>query len=140
MMILLSFSESKRIMIHLFISSWHTFLDLVIKITEHHHRILIKGKYEMKHFFYYYQVKKVNGVEVDNLRHLCQLIENCDTENLKLDLDDGRVLALKYQDARLATSLILKRHRIASAMSSDLLIEQNNLATELAASCSTAVV
>ncbi|CAF2271208.1 hypothetical protein HID58_014799 [Brassica napus] len=86
------------------------------------------------------QVKKVNGVEVDNLRHLCQLIENCDTENLKLDLDDGRVLALKYQDARLATSLILKRHRIASAMSSDLLIEQNNLATELAASCSTAVV
>ncbi|KAJ0234457.1 Protease Do-like 10 [Hirschfeldia incana] len=86
------------------------------------------------------QVKKVNGVEVDNLRHLCQLIENCDTENLKLDLDDGRVLALKYQDARLATSLILKRHRIASAMSSDLLIEQNNPATELAASCSAAVV
>ncbi|KAG2307298.1 hypothetical protein Bca52824_027046 [Brassica carinata] len=86
------------------------------------------------------QVKKVNGVEVDNLRHLCQLIENCDTENLKLDLDDGRVLALKYQDARLATSLILKRHRIASAMSSDLLIEQHNPATELAAPCSTAVV
>ncbi|CAH8298164.1 unnamed protein product [Eruca vesicaria subsp. sativa] len=86
------------------------------------------------------QVKKVNGVEVDNLRHLCQLIENCDTENLKLDLDDGRVLALKYRDARLATSMILKRHRIASAMSSDLLIEQNNPVTELAASCSTAAV
>lgn len=79
-------------------------------------------------------MKKVNGVEVDNLRHLCQLIENCKTENLRVDLDDERVIALNYQSARIATSLILKRHRIASAISSDLLIEQNP-ATELA-SCS----
>ncbi|XP_010440803.1 PREDICTED: protease Do-like 10, mitochondrial [Camelina sativa] len=82
------------------------------------------------------QVKKVNGVEVDNLRHLCQLIENCNTENLRVDLeDDERVIFLNYQSAKIATSLILKRHRIASAMSSDLLIEQN-LVTELASSCS----
>ncbi|XP_010435521.1 PREDICTED: protease Do-like 10, mitochondrial [Camelina sativa] len=82
------------------------------------------------------QVKKVNGVEVDNLRHLCQLIENCNTENLRVDLeDDERVIFLNYQSAKIATSLILKRHRIASAMSSDLLIEQNPV-TELASSCS----
>ncbi|EOA16309.1 hypothetical protein CARUB_v10004459mg [Capsella rubella] len=81
------------------------------------------------------QVKKVNGVEVDNLRHLCQLIENCNTEELRLDLDDDeRVIILNYQSAKIATSLILKRHRIASAISSDLLIEQNPV-TELA-SCS----
>ncbi|KAL1197085.1 Protease Do-like 10 [Cardamine amara subsp. amara] len=80
------------------------------------------------------QVNKVNGVEVDNLRHLCQLIENCNTEKLRLDLDDERVIVLNYESAKIATSMILKRHRIASAISSDLLIEQN-AATELA-SCS----
>ncbi|CAA7055811.1 unnamed protein product [Microthlaspi erraticum] len=83
------------------------------------------------------QVKKVNGVEVDNLRHLCQLIENCKTENLRIDLEEGRVLGLHYESARIATSKILKRHRIASAMSKDLLMEQNP-ETELV-SCSAAV-
>ncbi|XP_010528621.1 PREDICTED: protease Do-like 10, mitochondrial [Tarenaya hassleriana] len=75
------------------------------------------------------QVKKVNGVEVDNLRHLCQLIEKCSDENLRLDLDDERVIVLNYPFAKIATSRILKRHRIPSSMSSDLLSEQNT-ATE----------
>ncbi|XWS42996.1 hypothetical protein CRYUN_Cryun16bG0062400 [Craigia yunnanensis] len=26
------------------------------------------------------QVKKVNGIEIDNLKHLCQLVENCSRE------------------------------------------------------------
>ncbi|KAL9233541.1 hypothetical protein vseg_008524 [Gypsophila vaccaria] len=66
------------------------------------------------------QVKKVNGVEVDNLKQLCQLVEDCNEKNLRLDLDDDRVIVLDYHKARLATSRILKRHRIPSAMSSDL--------------------
>lgn len=69
---------------------------------------------------------------MDNLRHLCQLVENCNTENLRMDLDDERVIVLNYQSAKIATSLILKRHRIASAISSDLLVEQTP-ATALAA-------
>ncbi|URD90460.1 Trypsin [Musa troglodytarum] len=71
-----------------------------------------------------FQVKKVNDVEVENLKHLCGLIEGCTEESIRLDLDDERVIVLNYKNARLATSRILKRHRIPSAMSSDLINEQ----------------
>lgn len=68
-------------------------------------------------------MKKVNGVEVGNLKHLCRLVEDCIEESLRLDLDDERVIVLNYQNAKMATSRILKRHRIPSAMSSDLVNE-----------------
>ncbi|KAM7469180.1 hypothetical protein LguiA_007363 [Lonicera macranthoides] len=69
------------------------------------------------------QVKKVNGVEVDNLKHLRQLVEGCkEEENLRVDLDEERVIVLNYGKAKIATSHILKRHRIPSPMSADLLI------------------
>ncbi|PUZ65970.1 hypothetical protein GQ55_3G268400 [Panicum hallii var. hallii] len=80
------------------------------------------------------QVKKVNGVEVENLKHLCSLVEGCTEENLRFDLDDERVIILKYQNARLATSRVLKRHRIPSAMSSDL-VEEQATNGEVEASC-----
>lgn len=67
------------------------------------------------------QVKKVNGIEINNLKHMCQLVEECKEERLRLDLDDERVIVLSYDRARTATSHILKRHRIPSAMSVDLL-------------------
>ncbi|XP_043706828.1 protease Do-like 10, mitochondrial isoform X2 [Telopea speciosissima] len=70
------------------------------------------------------QVKKVNGVEVKNLKHLQQLVDGCGEGNLRIDLDDDRVIVLNYQLAKVATSRILKRHRIPSAMSSDLIDEQ----------------
>ncbi|KAJ6982795.1 hypothetical protein NC653_025795 [Populus alba x Populus x berolinensis] len=58
------------------------------------------------------QVKKVNGLEVDNLKHLCGLVEDCSSESLRFDLDDDSVIALNYQSAKVAISRILKRHRI----------------------------
>lgn len=73
------------------------------------------------------QVKNVNGIEIKNLKHLCQLVENCSRESLRIDLDDDRVVALNYESARIATSRILERHRIPSRMSIDLLSEQNSL-------------
>lgn len=75
--------------------------------------------------FFHLQVKKVNGVEVDNLKHLCGLVEGCQDENLRFDLDEERVIVLNYKIAKLATSRILQRHRIPSAMSSDLIEEQS---------------
>ncbi|KAJ6350485.1 hypothetical protein OIU78_006619 [Salix suchowensis] len=80
------------------------------------------------------QVKKVNGIEIDNLKHLCQLVGNCSSESLRFDLDDDRVIALNYQSAKVATSRILKRHRIPSAMSSDLSAEQTISESESASS------
>ncbi|KAG6760011.1 hypothetical protein POTOM_036510 [Populus tomentosa] len=45
-------------------------------------------------------VKKVNGLEVDNLKHLCGLVEDCSSESLRFDLDDDSVIALNYQSAK----------------------------------------
>lgn len=70
------------------------------------------------------QVKKVNGVEVDNLKHLRQLVEDGSRENVRFDLDDERVIVLNYNKAKIATSHILKRHRIPSATSADLIDDQ----------------
>ncbi|KAL2482112.1 Protease Do-like 10 [Forsythia ovata] len=80
------------------------------------------------------QVKKVNGVEVENLKHLRQLVEDCSIESVRFDLDDERVIALNYDAAKVATSRILKRHRIPYAMSTDLIDEQNVPQIELACS------
>ncbi|KAI3696877.1 hypothetical protein L6452_29470 [Arctium lappa] len=33
------------------------------------------------------QVKKVNNIEINNLKHMCQLVEECKEERLRLDLD-----------------------------------------------------
>ncbi|KAL6516761.1 hypothetical protein OROHE_018049 [Orobanche hederae] len=79
-------------------------------------------------------VKKVNGIEVDNLKHLRQLVEDSRTENVRFDLDDERVIVLNYDSAKLATSRILKRHRIPSATSNDLIDEQNASDIELSSS------
>lgn len=81
------------------------------------------------------EVRKVNGVAVDNLKHLCSLVEGCTEECLRFDLDDERVIVLNYQNAKLATARILKCHRIPSAMSSDLMDDQPS-GTEIKVACS----
>ena len=76
------------------------------------------------------QVKKVNGEEIENLKHLCQLVEDCCAESLRFDLDDDRVIVLNYNHAKAATSRILERHRISYAMSRDLIDESDKLESE----------
>ncbi|CAA6663893.1 unnamed protein product [Spirodela intermedia] len=66
------------------------------------------------------QVKKVNGVEIENLKDLCKLVEGCSEERVRFDLDEERVVVLDYRRAKVATARILRRHRIASPMSTDL--------------------
>ncbi|KAK6915798.1 PDZ domain [Dillenia turbinata] len=77
------------------------------------------------------QVFKVNGVRIENLRHLRKLVEQCDEECLRFDLDDERVVVLNYQSAKIATSQILRHYRIPFAMSDDLM-EQNGAELEFA--------
>ncbi|KAL5703473.1 Protease Do-like 10 [Ranunculus cassubicifolius] len=85
------------------------------------------------------QVKKVNGVEVENLKHLCRLVEDCQEENVRIDLDEERVVVLNYQSAKVATARILQRHRIPSPLSTDLVDPLPPPQTlDLAAACSTA--
>lgn len=76
----------------------------------------------------------MNGVEIENLKQLSELVENCSNESLRFDLDDERVIVLNYQLAKIATSRILKRHRIPSSMSRDLIEEHNSSEVQLACS------
>lgn len=59
-------------------------------------------------------------MEIENLKHLCKLVEECSEERVRFDLDEERVVVLDYRRAKVATSRILRRHRIASPMSTDL--------------------
>lgn len=82
------------------------------------------------------QVKKVNNVDVENLKHLCQLVEGCEKEAIRFDLDDERVIVLNYSMAKVATSRILQRHRIPNAMSGDLLHNERKVSDINASACS----
>ncbi|KAJ0256142.1 Protease Do-like 4 [Hirschfeldia incana] len=66
------------------------------------------------------RVKKVNGVQVENLKHLRQLIEKCGTEDLRIDLDNDNTIIIGYKSGKRATPKILKRYGIPSTMSKDL--------------------
>nr|XP_027087325.1 protease Do-like 10, mitochondrial isoform X1 [Coffea arabica]XP_027089217.1 protease Do-like 10, mitochondrial isoform X1 [Coffea arabica] len=81
------------------------------------------------------QVKKVDNVEVENLKHLCQLVEGCEKEAIRFDLDDERVIVLNYSMAKVATSRILQRHRIPNAMSGDLLNNERKV-SNISSACS----
>ncbi|XP_057470887.1 protease Do-like 10, mitochondrial isoform X1 [Actinidia eriantha] len=86
-------------------------------------QVLIDDINEGYEHFHQLQVKKVNGVEVENLKQLCRLVESCSEKFLRFDLDDEIVIVLNYQLATIASCRILNRHRIPSAMSIDLLDE-----------------
>lgn len=59
----------------------------------------------------------MKGVELKNIEQLRRLIKNCRNEDLKLELEKGKVIVLNYKSAKEETSLILKRYGIASATS-----------------------
>ena len=64
----------------------------------------------------------MNSVEILNLSHLRQLVDECKETSIRFDLEDGRVVVLDYQAAREASFRILDRHRIQEPMSKDLVI------------------
>lgn len=66
------------------------------------------------------QVLAFNGKPVKNLKSLASMVENCNDEFLKLDLEYQQVVVLQTKTAKSATSDILTTHCIPSAMSEDL--------------------
>jgi len=65
-------------------------------------------------------VNKFNGVLVRNLRHLVELVEACDDEYMRFELDYNTLLALTTTAARAATPAILETHSIPQRASADL--------------------
>ncbi|CAL9221087.1 unnamed protein product [Arabidopsis halleri] len=97
-----------------FVPLTKTYLD------SEHHQILADDINEGYQSLDGAQVEKVNGVEVKNLKHLCELIEECSTEDLRLDFKNHKVLVLNYESAKKATLQILERHKIKSFISKDI--------------------
>ncbi|CAJ2664402.1 unnamed protein product [Trifolium pratense] len=66
------------------------------------------------------QVVGFNGKPVKNLKSLAAMVESCDDEYLKFDLDYEQIVVLRTKTAKAATLDILATHCIPSAMSEDL--------------------
>nr|DAD34649.1 TPA_asm: hypothetical protein HUJ06_005289 [Nelumbo nucifera] len=66
------------------------------------------------------QVLAFNGKPVKNLKSLCNMVENCDDEFLKFELEYQQLVVLQTKTAKAATPDILTTHCIPSAMSGDL--------------------
>ncbi|KAL7191995.1 hypothetical protein ACSBR2_023960 [Camellia fascicularis] len=66
------------------------------------------------------QVRACNGKPVKNLKSLASMVESCDDEFLKFDLEYQQIVVLQTKAAKAATLDILATHCIPSAMSDDL--------------------
>ncbi|XP_012846269.1 PREDICTED: protease Do-like 9 [Erythranthe guttata] len=66
------------------------------------------------------QVLAFNGQPVKNLKSLASMVESCNDEYLKFDLEFQQILVLQTKAAKEATLDILATHCIPSAMSDDL--------------------
>ncbi|KAM1737205.1 hypothetical protein ACFX12_015465 [Malus domestica] len=66
------------------------------------------------------QVLALNGKPVKNLKNLASMVESCEDQFLKFDLEYQQVVVLRTKTAKAATLDILATHCIPSAMSDDL--------------------
>ncbi|WOK95421.1 protease Do-like 9 [Canna indica] len=66
------------------------------------------------------QVLAFNGSPVKNLKSLANMVEDCNEEFLKFDLDYQQIVVLQTKTAKAATLDILATHCISSSMSDDL--------------------
>ncbi|XP_050223077.1 protease Do-like 9 [Mercurialis annua] len=66
------------------------------------------------------EVVAFNGKPVKNLKNLASMVESCNDEFLKFDLEYQQIVVLHTQNAKAATLDILATHCIPSAISDDL--------------------
>ncbi|XP_041998852.1 protease Do-like 9 [Salvia splendens] len=66
------------------------------------------------------QIHAFNGQPVKNLKSLASMVESCNDEYLKFDLEYQQIVVLQTKTAKAATLDILATHCIPSAMSDDL--------------------
>ncbi|KAI4389076.1 hypothetical protein MLD38_001340 [Melastoma candidum] len=66
------------------------------------------------------QVLAFNGKPVKNLKSLANMVERCNDEYLRFDLDYQQIVVLRTKTAKAVTSDILLTHCIPSALSDDL--------------------
>lgn len=62
-------------------------------------------------------VTKVNGTEPRNLAHMVQMVDDCDGDFVRFELDDDFVVVVDLKEARETADDILQRHAIPSERS-----------------------
>ncbi|GIL94249.1 hypothetical protein Vretimale_499, partial [Volvox reticuliferus] len=77
----------------------------------------------------------VNGVKVHNLAHLARLVEQCDSDYIRFDLEWKKVIVLHTSSGRAATPDILSINCIPAAASQGLLEEDPQLPADLTLLC-----
>lgn len=74
--------------------------------------------------FHNLRVEQVNGVKINNLSQIVQIVEAAERNGesfIRFDLDRDKIVCLETDAARTATSRILKQNNISSAKSIDLM-------------------
>jgi len=74
--------------------------------------------------FHNLRVDRVNGVKINNLSQIVQIVESAERNGesfIRFDLDRDKIVCLETDAARTATSRILKQNNISSAKSIDLM-------------------
>jgi S1-C subfamily serine protease len=74
--------------------------------------------------FHNLRVERVNGVKINNLSQIVQIVEASERSGepfIRFDLDRDKIVCLETEAARTATSRILKQNNISSAKSIDLM-------------------
>ncbi|KAL3685912.1 hypothetical protein R1sor_003934 [Riccia sorocarpa] len=66
------------------------------------------------------QILAFNNVPVKNLKHLATMVENCEDQFLRFDLEYQQIVVLETKAAKAATVDILSTHCIPSSFSDDL--------------------
>ena len=66
------------------------------------------------------QVKKFNGTEIRNVKHLVWLVQRCKDEYFHWEFDRGDAVVLKADEARKSTETVVSTHNLPHSMSPDL--------------------
>ncbi|KAL6070702.1 Protease Do-like 10, mitochondrial [Balamuthia mandrillaris] len=67
------------------------------------------------------QLLQFNGQKVKNLKHFAEMVECCEEEYLRFDLEYDRIIVMEREKAKQASIEILRQHYIPSAKSPDLI-------------------
>lgn len=74
------------------------------------------------------QVLCFNGTKIKNTRHLAELVDTCDTQYMRFELDDNILIVLVTKSARASTPEILENFCISQDRSQDLKDSSGNRA------------
>jgi len=65
-------------------------------------------------------IEKINDINIKNLKHFVNIIDNCEDKYIRLEFEDGDLVVLNTKEAALINPKILKRYKVPKDRSDDL--------------------